>query len=125
MYLLIPSGYCVLRRIIWYLHPTMYLLILKVTSLRSGRSFTFTSHYVSINSVTVAPNESSLSAFTSHYVSINSLNRPISLGLLILFTSHYVSINSLCVCKQSTYIKLFTSHYVSINSTATASKASK
>ena len=32
-----------------YLHPTMYLLIL-----------------------TVAPNESSLSAFTSHYVSINS-----------------------------------------------------
>ena len=72
----------------------MYLLILKVTSLRSGRSFTFTSHYVSINSCMSVWTNKFSSTFTSHYVSINSLPRSSNALTLSQFTSHYVSINS-------------------------------
>ena len=35
-----------------------------------------------------------LRLFTSHYVSINSLTEPADTKLTLIFTSHYVSINS-------------------------------
>ena len=56
-----------------YLHPTMYLLIL-ITADASNKLGIFTSHYVSINSLTSMFKYEALPIFTSHYVSINSDN---------------------------------------------------
>ena len=75
-----PTMYLLIRCCVNYarvkhydLHPTMYLLIpLSVISI-DKTGFTFTSHYVSINSVDCCDALNVISTFTSHYVSINSL----------------------------------------------------
>ena len=57
-----------------------------------------------------------LMSFTSHYVTINSLFSAYSSNFSSFFTSHYVTINS---CKQYDVpyaLVFFTSHYVTINS---------
>ena len=115
MYLLIRSKQQCFILLTYHLHPTMYLLIHGLTS-SQVQAFTFTSHYVSINSVGGAIATGGATAFTSHYVSINSPFIATTLFLPKVFTSHYVSINSeqkdfLMRCMEE-----FTSHYVSINS---------
>ena len=50
MYLLIPCQTYVCNNLKYNLHPTMYLLIPR-TSVAKEEVFTFTSHYVSINSL--------------------------------------------------------------------------
>ena len=57
-----------------------------------------------------------LRLFTSHYVSINSLTEPADTKLTLIFTSHYVSINSRSWYRCEAKAPAFTSHYVSINS---------
>ena len=54
-----------------YLHPTMYLLILG-DHIRQVFQYSFTSHYVSINSSFLISFKLQYTLFTSHYVSINS-----------------------------------------------------
>ncbi len=76
----------------------------------------FTSHYVSINSIPVTGNASTIFVFTSHYVSINSGKMAQQTVEEIQFTSHYVSINSETLCYIQSQVAEFTSHYVSINS---------
>ena len=72
MYLLIRCCVNYARVKHYDLHPTMYLLIpLSVISI-DKTGFTFTSHYVSINSVDCCDALNVISTFTSHYVSINS-----------------------------------------------------
>ena len=72
MYLLIRNPHTVKKAGESDLHPTMYLLIHGLTS-SQVQAFTFTSHYVSINSVGGAIATGGATAFTSHYVSINSI----------------------------------------------------
>ena len=62
----------------FYLHPTMYLLIRLLDTKEPLPTITFTSHYVSINSILTPAITVSGMAFTSHYVSINSLCQPVS-----------------------------------------------
>ena len=78
----------------------------------------FTSHYVSINSLSHFIDNLMIKKFTSHYVSINSTSPLFVYIPLIIFTSHYVSINSPAVALVGGNCNKFTSHYVSINSDA-------
>ena len=55
-----------------YLHPTMYLLI-PVAAVGGAIATGFTSHYVSINSISAWMIMYKHHIFTSHYVSINSV----------------------------------------------------
>ena len=74
MYLLIHHLRPLRRAVISYLHPTMYLLIRHPMSDEKRASFIFTSHYVSINSLSFGATVTLVTVFTSHYVSINSLS---------------------------------------------------
>ena len=76
----------------------------------------FTSHYVSINSLTELSQARRLTHKGKHYVSINSLTEPADTKLTLIFTSHYVSINSRSWYRCEAKAPAFTSHYVSINS---------
>ena len=78
----------------FYLHPTMYLLIRALSSSNNLAYVLFTSHYVSINSTPFFHVYCIVALFTSHYVSINSGLIPTIFSNVPLFTSHYVSINS-------------------------------
>ena len=73
MYLLIPRRIIASLLAVFTLHPTMYLLILFLSFGQIGGKYNFTSHYVSINSVTDESGSKLQLIFTSHYVSINSL----------------------------------------------------
>ena len=139
-----PTMYLLIRCCVNYarvkhydLHPTMYLLIpLSVISI-DKTGFTFTSHYVSINSVDCCDALNVISTFTSHYVSINSptpertcdtkVNLHPTMYLLIqmilpeklsekdnLHPTMYLLI--LTKSDHANGTKKFTSHYVSINS---------
>ena len=52
MYLLIQNTFVTIESIIQHLHPTMYLLIPMSEKQADHRISKFTSHYVSINSIT-------------------------------------------------------------------------
>ena len=93
MYLLIRSKQQCFILLTYHLHPTMYLLIHGLTS-SQVQAFTFTSHYVSINSPFIATTLFLPKVFTSHYVSINSEQKDFLMRCMEEFTSHYVSINS-------------------------------
>ena len=115
----------------------MYLLIPSEPA-NTLSLFTFTSHYVSINShlcciypltyrnlhptmyllilYLLFSNFCLCLKFTSHYVSINSNPGGLIKKGLFTFTSHYVSINSILRLLFYVLFKSFTSHYVSINS---------
>ena len=72
MYLLIPEDILEREEFGHNLHPTMYLLIQTITITTANTISRFTSHYVSINSEFEQALDIKAYLFTSHYVSINS-----------------------------------------------------
>ena len=80
--------------IIYNLHPTMYLLILRAQlTIYSSQSNLHPTMYLLIQKRVYTFNYVCI-WFTSHYVSINSPTFFVTGKLNNLFTSHYVSINS-------------------------------